>query len=142
MIASSTWKDSPASGSAYEGRTESGHTLTFEASSDHIAGPSPMETLLAALCACTSVDVVSILKKKRQQLTLLTVTATAEQAEEAPRVFTRIHLLYAAQGPTLSHKAVDDAVQLSKEKYCSVSIMLKCSVQLTHSIQVVTEPVA
>jgi len=81
-----------------------------------------------ALCSCTSVDVVSILKKKRQPLASLTVSAVAEQAAEPPRVFTRITLTYtviAEPGTQLSLKAVQDAVALSKGKYCSVSMMLE-----------------
>jgi putative redox protein len=132
MIASTKW----TSGTTYEGKTESGNTLIFDSSAEHVAGASPMEGVLAALCGCTSVDVVSILKKKRQELSSLVVTATAEQAPEAPRVFTSIHLLYTAKGPGLSHKAVEDAVVLSKEKYCSVSIMLQQAVKISYAIAV------
>jgi putative redox protein len=76
------------------------------------------------------VDVVSILQKKRQNLTGLRVTAEAEQAAEPPRVFTRIRLTYAVRGGELSRKAVEDAVELSKNKYCSVSKMLEKSVAI------------
>jgi putative redox protein len=83
-----------------------------------------MEAVLMALCSCTSVDVVSILKKKRQLLTALRVSAAATQADGPPRVFTHIKLTYAVRGK-LSRKAVQDAVALSKNKYCSVSLMLE-----------------
>jgi putative redox protein len=86
-----------------------------------------------ALCGCTSVDVVSILKKKRQPLTGLRVSAVAEQAPTPPRVFTRIKLTYAVSGK-LSRKAVEDAVALSKEKYCSVSLMLEKAAQIDYEI--------
>ena len=131
MVASSTWKG----GSQYEGRSQSGHPILFDTDAAHTAGPSPMETVLAALCACTSVDVVGILAKKRQPLASLRVSAVAEQAPEAPRVFTRIHVTYSVAGEALSRKAVEDAVSLSKEKYCSVSIMLQATVEITSSIK-------
>ena len=131
MIASSTWKG----GTQYEGRSESGHALLFDTDAAHTRGPSPMEAVLAALCACTSVDVVGILAKKRQPLASLQVSAVAEQPAEAPRVFTRIHLTYSVGGAGLSPKAVEDAVTLSKEKYCSVSIMLAGAVEISYSIE-------
>ncbi len=136
MIATSTWKGE----SHYEGRTESGHALSFDTDRAHTAGPSPMEAVLAALCACTSVDVVGILRKKRLDLRSLVVSATGEQPAEPPRVFTSIHLTYRAAGPDLTRKAVEDAVALSKEKYCSVSIMLAGSVRITSSIELEDEP--
>jgi putative redox protein len=92
-----------------------------------------MEAVLMALCGCTSMDVVSILKKKRQPLTGLRVSAVAEQAEKSPRVFTKIELTYAVSGK-LSRKAVKDAVKLSKEKYCSVSLMLEKAAAIDYEI--------
>lgn len=130
MIASVQWKE----GMIFEGRSQSGHTITFDASAEHISGLSPMEAVLAALCACTSVDVVSILQKKREPLYGLTVSASAEQAAEAPRVFTRIHLTYRIYGK-VSQKAAEDAVALSKNKYCSVSKMLEKAAEVTYSIE-------
>lgn len=130
MIASVEWKQ----GMLFEGRTQSGNALAFDASNEHASGPSPMETVLAALCACTSVDVVSVLQKKREPLAALTVSANAEQASEAPRVFTRIHLTYRIHGP-VAKKSAEDAVGLSKNKYCSVSKMLEKSAEVTYSIE-------
>lgn len=120
MIAQSEWKHDEV----FEGKAENGNTVIFDGDSAHTHGPSPMETVLMALCSCTSVDVVSILKKKRQPLTGLTVSAVATQADSPPRVFTHIKLTYAVRGK-LSRKAVEDAVSLSKNKYCSVSLMLE-----------------
>ena len=120
MIAHSEWKHDDV----YEGTTEGGNTIVFDADAAHTHGPSPMEGVLMSLCSCTSVDVVSILKKKRQAFTGLRVTATATQAPAPPRVFTHIKLTYAVRGRQLSRKAVEDAVALSKNKYCSVSLML------------------
>jgi putative redox protein len=120
MIAQSEWKHDEI----FEGKSEYGNTITFDADSAHMHGPSPMEAVLMALCSCTSVDVVSILQKKRQPLAGLRVSAVATQAATAPRVFTHIKLTYAVRGK-LSRKAVEDAVSLSKNKYCSVSLMLE-----------------
>jgi putative redox protein len=120
MIAHSEWKHDDV----YEAKAENGNTIVLDADAAHAHGPSPMEAVLMALCSCTSVDVVSILKKKRQGLTGLRVSAAATQAEAPPRVFTHIKLTYAVRGK-LSRKAVEDAVALSKNKYCSVSLMLE-----------------
>ena len=129
MIAHSEWKQDDL----FEGISENGNTILFDADAAHAHGPSPMEAVLMALCACTSVDVVSILKKKRQPLTGLRVSALAEQAQTAPRVFTKIKLTFAASGK-LSRKAVEDAVMLSKNKYCSVSKMLEKTVAIGYEI--------
>ena len=131
MIASAEWKGN----TQFEGRSQSGHSILFDTDAAHTAGPSPMEAVLAALCACTSVDVVSILAKKRQVLRSLVVSAEAEQAPEAPRVFTRIHVRYTVSGDALDPKAVESAVALSEEKYCSVSIMLGKAAAITTSIE-------
>lgn len=131
MIASSVWQNE----SLFDGRSQSGHTLHFDSSPEHTHGMSPMESVLAALCGCTSVDVVSILKKKREPITGLTVSAEAEQAPDPPRVFTRIQLTYTIHG-NVSRKAAEDAVSLSKNKYCSVSKMLEHSVKIEYAIQI------
>jgi putative redox protein len=129
MIAHSQWKQ----GDVFEGSAENGNTIVFDADAAHAHGPSPMEAVLMALCACTSVDVVSILQKKRQPLTGLRVTAAAEQAPAPPRVFAHITLTYAVSG-RLSRKAVEDAVSLSKNKYCSVSKMLEKAAKVDYEI--------
>lgn len=130
MIASAEWKQ----GMIFEGRSGSGHAIAFDATAEHASGPSPMEAVLAALCACTSVDVVSILQKKREPIAGLAVSATAEQAPAPPRVFTRIHLTYRIRGQ-VTQKAADDAVALSKNKYCSVSKMLEKAADITYSVE-------
>ena len=129
MIGYSDWKHD----NVYEATSESGKTITRDADAEHKHGPSPMEAVLMALCSCTSVDVVEILRKKRQQLTGLRVSARAERAEDAPRVFTRILLTYAVSGK-LSRKAVEDAVSHSKNKYCSVSKMLEKAATVEYEI--------
>ena len=130
MIATATWKQDEV----FEGRSESGHTITFDGDSAHTHGACPMEVVLMALCSCTSVDVVSILKKKREPIASLTVSATAEQAPAPPRVFTKIKLTYKIGGG-VSKKAAEDAVSLSKNKYCSVSKMLEKSVEIDYAIE-------
>jgi len=134
MIASAEWKQ----GTLFAGNTQSRHTIFFDTSAGHEAGPSPMEAVLTALCACTSVDVVSILQKKREPIRGLTVSANAEQAEQPPRIFTRIHLIYRIEG-NVTQKAAEDAVALSKNKYCSVSKMLESVAKIDYSIEIVRE---
>jgi putative redox protein len=129
LIAHSEWKQ----GEVFQGIAENGNTITFDANSVHQDGPSPMEAVLMALCSCTSVDVVSILKKKRQAVAGLRVSANATQAPAPPRVFTHIKLTYAVRGE-LSRKAVEDAVSLSKNKYCSVSKMLEKAATIEYEI--------
>lgn len=131
MIANAEWKQGTTQ---FSGRSESGHTILFDTDAAHTAGPSPMEAVLAALCGCTSVDVVSILEKKREPVTGLVVSADAQQAAEAPRVFTHIKLTYRVSGK-VSKKAMEDAVSLSKNKYCSVSKMLEKSVTIDFAIE-------
>jgi len=129
MIAHSDWKHDEV----FEGIAENGNSIVIDANSAHIYGPSPMEAVLMALCSCTSTDVVSILKKKRQPLTGLRVTAIATQASAPPRVFTHIKLTYTVRGH-LSRKAVEDAVALSKNRYCSVSLMLEKAAKIEYEI--------
>jgi putative redox protein len=129
MIAHSEWKHD----GIYEGSLENGNAIVFDTDSPYAEGPSPLQAVLMALCSCTSVDVVSILKKKRQPIIGLRVTAKATQAETSPRIFTQINLTYVVRGQ-LSRKAVEDAVSLSKNKYCSVSKMLEKSAAINYEI--------
>ncbi len=130
MIAKTVWKKEME----FDGHSESGHTIVFDAGAGYANGPSPMEAVLTALCACTSVDVVSILHKKREPLISLTVSAVAEQAAAPPRVFTKIRLTYVIGG-AVSKKAAEDAIGLSKNKYCSVSKMLEKTAQIDYNIE-------
>ena len=134
MIAHSEWKG----GSIFEGNTSNGILLYFDADASHGQGPSPMEAVLAALCACTSVDVISILQKKRQPVMGLRVSATAEQAPEPPRVFTHIKLTYAVS-VRVDRLAAERAVELSKGKYCSVSKMLEKAATIEFEVVMVEE---
>ena len=137
MIARSEWSNTDPNENGYTAHSQSGHAVRFDASPEHLEGPTPMEAVLMALCSCTSVDVVSILQKKRQPLASLTVSAAAEQAPAPPRVFTKIQLTYTVRGEggaQLSRKAVEDAVGLSKGKYCSVSLMLEKAAEIDYTI--------
>lgn len=128
MIAKVEWQHDQI----YAATSDSGHPLTFDVS--RVEGPTPMETVLMSLCACTSVDVISILTKKREPFTALTVSANAEKAKESPSVFTKIELVYRVTG-AVNHKSMEDAVRLSKEKYCSVSAMLEKTAKITVTIE-------
>jgi putative redox protein len=128
MIAKVEWQHDQI----YAATSDSGHTLTLD--SAHVEGPTPMECVLMSLCACTSVDVVSILTKKREPFTALTISAKAEKAKESPNVFTSIELIYRITGK-VGHKSMEDAVRLSKEKYCSVSAMLEKTAKITVTIE-------
>lgn len=98
------------------------------------AGPTPMETLLAALAGCTGMDVVSILKKMRAPLEALTIEVSSERAADHPRVFTAIHLRYRASGPGLQKELVEKAANLSEERYCSVAAMLRHAARITYEV--------
>lgn len=120
----------------FEGVSNSGHAFLMDG--DAKAASSPMELVLGALCGCTAYDVVSILQKKREPLAALEVSAKAEKAPEPPRVYTAIELLYRVQGK-VSRKAVEDAVRLSEEKYCSVAAMLNKTAKITYRIELDAE---
>ena len=132
MQAKVKWLDN----NTFIGRSGTGHAVVFDGNKDGSTAPSPMEMVLMAAGACSSVDVVSILKKSRQQVVDCEVTLTGERAETVPKVFTKIHLHFDVTGFDLSEKQVERAVQLSADKYCSVSIMLSGSVAVTHSFSV------
>jgi putative redox protein len=112
----------------------SGHAVVVDADRKRNTAAGPMELVLMGLCACTATDVVSILRKKREAFTALEVRAEAERAEQPPTVYTRIKLIYTVSGQ-VSRKAVEDAVRLSEEKYCSVAAMLKSTAKITWEIE-------
>lgn len=125
-------------GNTYIGRSNSNHNVVFDAGSDG-AAPSPMEVVLMSVGGCSSVDVVSILKKTKQDFSSVDVQLTAERAETAPRVFTKINLHFVVTGKNVSEKHLERAVSLSAEKYCSVALMLDKTVEITHSHEVVED---
>lgn len=102
-------------------------------------GPRPVNLLLIGLCGCTGMDVVSILRKKRQPFTGVQVKATAERAEEHPKVFTDIHLEFVVTGKDVDPQAVERSIELSQTKYCPASAMLSQAAEITTSYQIVEE---
>src|SRR5271157_2256589 len=115
------------------GEANSGHAVVMDAGDPKTAS-TPMELVLIALCGCTASDVVGILRKKREPFTGLEVVAQAERAAEHPKVYTQIKLVYRVRGK-VTNKAVEDAVRLSKEKYCSVSAMLEKTAKIDVMIE-------
>lgn len=112
----------------------SGHAIVVDADRQRNTAPGPMELVLMGLCSCTATDVVTILRKKREPMEGLEVRAEAERATEPPTVYTSIKLIYTVYGP-VSHKAMEDAVRLSEEKYCGVAAMLKSTAAITAEIR-------
>ena len=129
MEATALWTDNER----FIGHATSGHALVMDAAKDKTAN-SPMELVLIALCGCTAADVNGILRKKREPFTILEVRAQAERATGYPAVYTEIKLTYRVGGK-VSPKAVEDAVRLSKEKYCSVSAMVEKTAKITTAIE-------
>lgn len=120
----------------FEGLASSGHSIVMDG--DKKVGNSPMELVLIALCGCTGYDVVSILGKKREAFTSVEVRAEAERASTPPTVYTEIKLVYRVGGK-VSHKAVEDAVRLSEEKYCSVAAMLNKTAKISYRVEYAEE---
>jgi putative redox protein len=117
----------------YVGAATSRHSIVMDTATEKTAN-SPMELVLIALCGCTASDVVGILRKKREPFTGLEVRASGERADGYPAVYTAIHLTYVVRGE-VSKKSMEDAVRLSKEKYCSVSAMLEKTAKITYTIE-------
>lgn len=116
----------------FSGSASSGHSIVVDGNKE--TGNSPMELVLIGLCGCTAYDVASILGKKREPFTSLEVRALAERATSPPSVYTEIRLTYRVGGK-VSHKAVEDAVRLSEQKYCSVSAMLRQTAKISFEIE-------
>jgi putative redox protein len=130
VTASAQWTD----GERFVGSGSSSHALMIDSDRQRNTAPGPMELVLIGLCACTATDVVSILRKKREPFTSLEVRAEAERAAKPPTVYEKIHLVYRVGGE-VSKKAMEDAVRLSKETYCSVSAMLQKTARITSEIE-------
>jgi putative redox protein len=124
------------------GESGSGHAVVMDGPPDfggRNLGVRPMEMLLLGLGGCTQFDVVHILRKGRNQVTLCEVELEVERAETDPKVFTKIHVHFRLAGPGLTEKAVERAVKLSAEKYCSASIMLGQVVEISHDFELLAE---
>lgn len=119
----------------FMGTSESGHTIVLDANGGALA-PSPLENVLISLGACSSVDVVSILEKARQDIKGCKVEIAAKRVDTVPKLFSDIHLHFVIEGNEISEKHVERAVKLSADKYCSVALMLNKSVNITHDFEV------
>ncbi|MFT7660645.1 MAG: putative redox protein [Gammaproteobacteria bacterium] len=125
---------------AFEATTESGHSVIMDSSPDvggENTGARPMEMLLVGLGGCSSIDVLLMLEKGRQIITDCRVEVTAERADDYPKVFTRIHLHFIVEGKKVSGKQVQRAINLSAEKYCSATIMLAKTAEITHDYEII-----
>ena len=124
----------------FVGQSGSGHSVVIDGPPEaggNNAGIRPMELMLVGLGACTSFDVVTILKKSRQDVVDCRAELEAERADEVPQVFTRIHVHFIVSGRNLTSKQVDRAIHLSAEKYCSASIMIAKTATITHDFEIV-----
>lgn len=120
----------------FMGTSESGHTIVMDANGGNL-GPSPLENVLLSLGGCSSVDVVSILQKARQQVTGCQVEIDSTRVKTTPRLFSDIHLKFVVTGKEVAQKHVERAVSLSADKYCSVALMLNKAVNITHSYEII-----
>jgi putative redox protein len=126
-------------GVSFLGESETGHAVVLDGAPENGGrniGMRPMEMLLIGMGACTSFDVVTILKKARQPIVDCVAELDATRAEEVPKVFTKIHVHFVVTGDGLNAAQVERAVKLSAEKYCSASIMLSKSVEITHDYEI------
>lgn len=136
MQARIKWVD----GVMFVGETDSGHAVVMDGppeSGGRNKGPRPMEMLLLGLGGCTSFDVLTILQKGRHDVIDCVAEITAERVDTVPKVFRKIHVHFIVTGRNLKEEAVNRAIQLSAEKYCSASIMLEKSVEITHDFEIV-----
>ena len=136
MNISVNWVD----GMLMVGKSDSGHSITMDGPPEiggENLGVRPMEMLLLGVAGCTMIDVVTTLKKMRQDLTNCETKLSAERADEHPKVFTKIHIQFIVKGKDLDPKKVEKAITLSSEKYCSASIMLGKTASITHDFKIV-----
>jgi putative redox protein len=129
-----------AGNAVFIGRASSGHTIVMDGSVEgggRNLGPRPMEMLILGMGACSTYDVVSILKKSRQEITDCEIKITSQRADSDPKVFTDIQLHFIVSGHNLKEKQVERAIKLSAEKYCSASIMLGATANITHDFEII-----
>lgn len=128
-------------GVSFVGESETGHAVVLDGAPENGGrniGMRPMEMLLIGMGACTSFDVVTILKKARQPIVNCVAEIDADRADEIPKVFTKIHVHFVVTGTGLNPSQVERAVKLSAEKYCSASIMLGKVCEITHDFEIVS----
>jgi putative redox protein len=126
------------SGKRFVGIDSTNHSVVLS-SQDEGVGVKPSEMLLIALAACTAVDVVEILSKKRMLLDSMEIVTTGEQDVDPPWAFRRIHLKYRLSGRGLTDKAVEQAIQLSEDKYCSVAATVRATAEITSEFEIINE---
>ena len=129
-----------AGNAAFIGKASSGHTVVMDGPAEgggRNLGPRPMEMLILGMGACSTYDVVSILKKSRQEITDCEIKITSQRADSDPKVFTDIQLHFIVSGHNLKEKQVERAIKLSAEKYCSASIMLGATANITHDFEII-----
>ena len=129
-----------AGNAAFIGKASSGHTVVMDGPPEgggRNLGPRPMEMLILGMGACSTYDVVSILKKSRQEITDCEIKITSQRADSDPKVFTDIQLHFIVSGKDLKEKQVERAIKLSAEKYCSASIMLGKTANITHDFEII-----
>jgi putative redox protein len=127
----------------FAGVADTGHTVTMDGTPEHGGrnrGARPMELVLIGTGGCSAFDVVHILRKARQDIRDCVLTLDAERAATEPKVFTRIHMHFTVTGKGLSPAQVERAIKLSAEKYCSASIMLAKTAQITHDFEIIDAP--
>ena len=137
-----TVKWTGGTGMAFVAETGSGHALVMDGAPDgggNNLAPRPMETVLAGTGGCTAYDVVLILRKSNQKVKGCEVKLQAERAETDPKVFTKIHMHFIVRGKELKPSLVESAIKLSHTKYCSASIMLGKTAQITHDYEIVED---
>jgi putative redox protein len=126
----------------FVGISPSGHAQIIETDSERHAAATPMELVLLALGSCTGVDVISILKKKRQLVTDYRIEVSGERRDEHPRSYTRLFVKHIVRGRGVSEQAVAQAIELSDQKYCSVAATLRGSAQIVTSYEIIEESIA
>lgn len=115
----------------------SGHAQVMDSKGDRHAAPTPMEMLLVSVAGCTAIDVMSILQKKRQDVTAYDVEITGDRKEDHPRAFIKFHIHHIVRGRNVSEKAVADAIELSDTKYCSVAATVRPTAEITTSFEII-----
>jgi putative redox protein len=124
----------------FVGITPSGHALTMDTDHERSVAPSPVELLLVALGSCTGVDVIGILQKKRMSVTAYRIEVSGTRRDQHPRAYTSMNVHHVVTGHNISPRAVEQAIELSETKYCSVAATLRPTVEIHSSYEIIEEP--